>query len=331
MSRSENITIKDIWKLTDGGEKIFRKEIGEISYSHNISAPWRNDSNPSVRLKKINGRIVYNDYGGDMSSGTALDFLMKLYGLSLPQAIEKIKQDFNITAKDRIYTTEFNDVKIEKEPIIYEFNDMPFSKEHHKYWNKIGLSEDFVNKEGDIYAVRKWAVNRKIQEIGLNEIVFGYIYKNEHGEDTGLRKILRLGPEVDKKDKWRTNVSNTKLWYVYKYLNKDIKQLFIVKSNKDALCTMKQGIASIATQSENDIILSQNIPYLKEICPNLVLNFGSDPQGTQASINVSKEFQLPWFNCPKSYLRDGVNDNAGYIEEFGEECFKQLLKDKNYL
>jgi len=110
-----------------------------------------------------------------------------------------------------------------------------------------------------------------------------------------------------------------------------VDKLFIAKSNKDALCNMHVNIPSVATQSENDRILSTNIPNLLKITPNLILNFGSDEQAVNASIPVSKEFNLKWFNTPHRFLKDGVNDNAEYIREFSTECYKELLKNKGYL
>lgn len=325
MSRSEQFTIKDVWKATNGGEDIFRQHLDKISFTKNVSAPWRKDDNPSLRLKSRGGVVYYTDYGGDQSHGNAIDFLMYIRGITFTQALKEIKKGYigKVTTWEKKKSTS-------KELIIYEFDSQPFSKEHHKYWNKYYLSEDFV-KEGDIYAVKNWAINKKKQLIGDCELVFGYVFKDLWGEDTGLRKILRIGTCVEKKDKWRTNIPNNQLWYGYKYIGKEIDKLFIAKSNKDALINMYHTIPSMATQSENDVILAQNIPKLLTICSNLILNFGSDPQGTQASINVSKEFNLPWFNTPKSYLKFGVNDNAEYQAEFGPDCFKQLLIDKKYL
>jgi len=331
MSRSEIISIEDIWKLTNGGEQIFSRELGRLSYSRNLSAPWRKDSVPSLRLKNKSGIIYYTDYGGDQSSGSAVDFLMKLYGLTFPQAIDKVKHDFNIKKKPVSYSKVFNKSKIiEKPEILYEANFQPFTKAHHLYWNKYYLSEDFVTKEGDIYAVRAWAIDKQKQKPTKDEIVFCYVFRDETGKETGKLKFLRLGPDVPKEFKWRTNVSNKELWYMYKY-PKGTSNLFIAKSNKDALVNMKQGVSSWATQSENDVILDLNMPRILEYCDSPILNFGGDPQGTQASINVSKKWGLRWLNTPKMYLKDKIQDNADYVAEFGEECFKQLLKRKKYI
>jgi hypothetical protein len=268
----------------------------------------------------------YKCFGCGEAGSNVVDFLMKKENLNFSDALIFASSNFNISAPSLVKTR-----RVKKEPTLYEFNDMPFTKQHHKYWNQYELTESFVSKEGDIYAIRAMACNKKIIPLSFNEIAFGYIYKDINGNDTGLKKILRIGPEITKQDKWRTNLENSAIWYTYKYANKDIDKLFIAKSNKDALCNMLVDIPSVATQSENDKILSKNIPDLLTITPNLILNFGSDEQAVNASIPVSKKFNLKWFNTPKTFLKDNINDNAEYIREFSSQCYKQLLKNKNYL
>lgn len=285
---------------------------------------FHEEKSPSLNIFDGGG---FKCFGCGIGGGDVISFLMQKEHLTFPEALEFASKDFNIS-HNRVTKVR---KKIIKEPLLYEFNDMLFSKQHHKYWNQYELSEDFVNKEGDIYAIKTMACNKKIIPLTFNEIAFGYIYRDETGKDTGLRKILRIGPEITKQDKWRTNLHNTAIWYTYKYINKTIDKLFIAKSNKDALCNMHVNIPSVATQSENDRILSTNIPNLLKITPNLILNYGSDEQAIGASIKVSKEFNLPWFNTPKQFLKDGVNDNAEYIREFSTECYKELLKNKGYL
>lgn len=305
-------------------EEIFRSKLSLKTNGNKLVGlcPFHVENTPSFNVFEGG---AWNCFGCGKNGGDVIQFIMELEGKTFIEAITNIKDEFHF---DRLTLPKKKPFRI---PILYEFNAMPFNKQHHKYWNRYWMSEDFVSSVGDIYAVKSWAINKKKQEITEGEIVFAYVFKNEDGLETGELKLLRIGPLISKMEKWRTNVSNTRLWYTYKYKGLEIPQLFIAKSNKDSLVNIMAEIPSISTQSENDIILSKNIPYLKTICPNLVLNFGSDPQGANASINVSKEWDLPWFNTPKRYLKDGINDNAEYQAEFGPDCFKQLLKDKNYL
>ena len=88
MSRSEIITAKDVLNITGGGEDIFRREIGNISYTQNVKSPFRKDDVPSFRLKRNSkGEVTGQDYGGNQWYGNAISLIMELYGLSFTEAI----------------------------------------------------------------------------------------------------------------------------------------------------------------------------------------------------------------------------------------------------
>lgn len=333
MSRSKKFSAEEIMNLTDGGYQIFENELGFIPVNRNVSAPWREDPSPSVRIKQydFDGLWRYTDYGGDCTKGDAISFIMKAYNLSYAEALEKIQGDLGLIKNKKAYTRIIQKPQFFPEEILYEFNEQPFLKEHHKYWNKYEMSEEFVREEGDIYAVKKWAVNKVVQSIPQGEIMFAYVYKDYGGKETGQVKFLRIGPDVKKEFKWRTNVPNSELWYAYKYIGKRVDKLFVSKSNKDAMCLVKNELYSIATNSENDVILASNMPKIQEICPNIIINFGSDEQGRMTSKNVAKQFNVKEFYTPPSLAPEGVNDNAEYIKEFGNELFKQLLKERRLL
>lgn len=337
MSRSDTWTSDEIKKLTSNYYDIWRNELGDFPTHKNIESPVRSgDVNESFRIKQTkSGNWRGVDYGGDCWQGNGIEFVMRYYNLTFGQAIQKIVNDLGLKKSDveykKVIKQEEQRIVKPQSEILYEFDGMPFTKAHHKYFNAGGLSEDFVTKEGDIEAIGIWAIEKKVQKFTKDEIAFGYRYRDEDGKYTGQVKILRIGPEIDKKFKWRTNVPNPKLWYLYKYKGKQINQLFVAKSNKDALCTIKQGIPSVPTQSENDVILRDNIPLLLTYCPNLIMNFGNDPQSVNASKNITKEFNLRWFNVPKGVYEFGLQDNFDYIKEFGEKSFINLLKIKGYL
>jgi len=288
--------------------------------------PFHEERSPSFHVKPSG---LFKCFGCGKSSIGVINFIRIKENLNFQEALNFLSNNYTINISKEI----IKKPEIKKStPILYEFEDMPFKEKHHKYWNSGGLTEEFLNKEGDIYAVKKWAINKKVQYIDDKNIMFAYVHRNRKGEETGKFKFLTLGPNVTKMDKWRTNVPNNQLWYLYK-IQMECKQVLIAKSNKDALINSLCGICSIATQSENDKVLIKNIPILQKLYPStkFVINFGSDEQGKQSSINVSKEFNLDWFNTPNDVLKYNINDNFEYVKAYGLENYMNLLKNKNYL
>lgn len=182
----------------------------------------------------------------------------------------------------------------------------------------------------DIWAVKKWAVNKKVYTPKENQFMFVYIFRNDKGEIVpGKMKFLTLGKNVDKKDKWKTNVDNSKLWFLHKLKGSE-PLICITKSVKDTACLWNLKIPSIAVQSENAQILSNNIPFLKERYPKskFCILFGSDPQGVEESIKITTEHNLDYFNTPKRLLNNEINDPYSYILQFGEKSFLKIFENK---
>lgn len=330
MSRlSKVLSVDEIYSMTDNGLDIWKKEIEDFSINRNVKNPFKVDKNPSARIKQSkNSNIwllnVYNDEGGFY---TPISFLEKKYGLDFNGVIEYITK--NLTLESNIVKKETT--KQRNEIIIYHFEEQPFTDEHSRYYLKGGLTEEFLTKEMDIFAVKRYAINKNIKFPKERQFMFAYEFKDITGKPTGKLKFLTLGENVSKKDKWRNNINPTEFFYTYKI--KDGDTVFISKSNKDSCITQMLGITSIAALSENRVNIAEGLRKLLPLFPNCkwVLNMGSDKQGFETSYSLSKEFNLQWFNIEKKFLVNGVNDNFAYVEYFGIDSFKQKLKKKGFL
>lgn len=335
MSRSEIITAKDVLNITNGGEDIFKREIGEISYTRNVKSPFRKDDNPSFKLKRNSkNEVVGQDYGGNQWFGGAISLIQDLYGLSFTQAINRIWKDFNGNSTSLVKKQIQNDYSPKKkQSLIYEFNDCRFTDNHKHYMDKIFLDENYCNSR-DIWAVDKWAINKKIQKKTEGEYNFAYVPKDEKGNEIkGKLKILSLGPNVLKQNKWRTCWENKSLWHLHT-IPKDCENLFVVKSVKDgAVLNKHYNLHCIELQSENaNVFLQNNVEKVKSLAKNIIIALGTDPQAKQTSITITKETGFKWFNVPNNvYDNYGISDFAEYIEQFGIKSLANLLKIKNYL
>lgn len=323
------ISASDILFLTNQGRDIFEREIGFFTEKENIKSPLRTgDENPSFRIRKSSSGIYYaKDYGGEQWSGNAIDFVQKLYNIDFKEACKKIIADFNLdkNVKSKNYEKVLKLEKEEKKEILKEtvidFEIMPFTKRHHEYWNRAELSEDFL-KQYDIYAVKKWAVNKKVQPFTEGQITFAY-----WASDINKTKILNIGPNVEKKNKWRTDIPNSYLWYYSNY-NTEIKDFVISKSVKDLMILYAINFEGVATQSENDIVLMSNMGRIKKISESPIIVFGSDKQGVESCKKVQQTFNTRYYNTPKNLLSLGINDPFSYVCEFGLKSFEKHFKNK---
>ena len=327
--KKKYITAEDVFQQTNGGLEVFRREIPDFSITTNVkNCLVSKDNHPSARIKQssTSGLWLFKVYNAGGGCYNAIQFIQKRYNLNFKEAI-----DYIVNQQQLIPVIEHKPIIIKKkEPIFYEVETMPFTKQHTDYYCIGNMTEKWLNEEMDIYAVRRMAQRKYVIDVKKDQFMFVYIFKDENGNIVpGKMKFLTLGKGVDKKNKWRTNIANNSLWYLYK-LKGDEPLICITKSVKDTACLWNLGIPSIAVQSENAQILSNNIPFLKEKYPKskFCILFGSDPQGVEESIKLTTEHNLDYFNTPKRLLNNEINDPYSYIFEFGEKSFLKIFENK---
>jgi len=261
----------------------------------------------------------YKCFGCGIGGGDVIDFIQKKEGLSFVESLEFCSKNIGISPSK----TKIKRIPIIKEAPLIEFNICKFEQKHKDYWNKYLLPESYLNKE-NVFAVRKLAYNKKIQDIG-DEAVFVYI-----AEDINKPKILRIGPNVTKKTKWRTTVPFNYLW---SFPKEHVNTLFITKSYKDRLVLNHHfGLTCTAPQSEEGVSLLQyNYDRLEAIADNKVVVYGSDFQGWHESLLITEYTGWDYLNTENYMEKYGVNDPASLVEHFGLNCLKKLLINKKYL
>jgi len=213
-TRPKFITAEEVFQQTNGGLDIFRRELSDFTTTANVrNVLVDSDRNPSSRVKQssTSGLWLFKVYNAGGGCYNAIQFIQKRYNLSFKEAIDYIVNQQHLTP-----VIEHKPIKIiKKEPIFYEVETQPFTKQHTDYYCIGGLTEEFLNKEMDIWAVKLWAVNKHVMEPKEGTFMFVYKFRDENSREVpGKMKFLTLGKNVDKKDKWKTNVDNNKLWYL---------------------------------------------------------------------------------------------------------------------
>lgn len=325
MSRTTEITPEKIMQLTNNGYDIFNWELSGIPRK-NIPSPLRcGDTVPSFQVKQSrSGMWLAKDYGGNQWSGNAISFVQERYGLSFPEAMQKIVQDLGLKEKSRVYKPIIKNIqpKVKNYVPLIEFNEIPFSSKGAAYWNSYHLSTDFL-QANNVFEIGLWAIDKKIQKKTEGEVTFCY-----YAEDIQKPKILRIGPNVPKEDKWRSGMHNSYLWSYYKYENNPVQDLFVAKSYKDELVLRFLGYEVISLQSENVKVLleSGNVEKINKVSSNPIITLGADPQGWKTSYQITKATGWDYFNIGRNYYKlYELEDPADFVQEFGMEPLKTLI------
>ena len=325
MSRSDVVTVDEILRLTDGGYDVFKYELGNIP-SGNISSPLRTgDNDPSFGVYNYRGVWFFKDQGGSQDAGTAIQFVQKRYNLNFVEALNKIAADLGIKERRLNYKAY---VKIDKpHEKIYKQIDAdfcPFDKFHAAYWDKIHLPEDFL-KKNNIYRVKKWAVDKKIQEKMDGELTFAY-----YAPDIDRFKILRIN--VPSELKWKTSVPNKYLWSYYEYKDSPVEDLFVIKSRKDEMVMRYLGYDTVSVQSEaSRTFLENNVSKVAKISTNPIILMGTDPQGKKTSQIITQATGWKWFNIKNDlYEKYDIEDPAAFVEAFNMKQLDNLIKIKGF-
>lgn len=330
MGRLQVFTPKKVMELTSNGRDVFLMELGHIPRK-NIHSPLRTgDDDPSFQVKETkNGIWIGIDHNGSFV-GNAISFVAERYSISYDKAIDKIVADLGLIKRTEVFKPIVKVDTTIREPKIVDidFTDKPFTARHHLYWNRGHLEESFLRKN-DIYAVGAWAINGTPQKIEDDEIVFAY-----YAPDIDKQKILRIGPNVNKKFKWRNTCPNTYLWG-YKEITSPVDNLFVIKSRKDEMVLKFLGYDTTSVQNESATLFlttefgESNADKVLKYCKSPIINFGSDPQGVKESKIITDAIGCRWFNTQKHLVKKyDVNDNFGFACEFGLKLLDNLIKLK---
>lgn len=306
----QSISLKDlISKYTS------LKSIGGSKYKG--SCPIHSEKTPSLILDTSKG--IYKCFGCNFGGNNIFSFIMQKENLSFSESIKFLSTEFNIN-KELIIKPK---PTIIQEKIEIDFDVMKFKTPHKEYYKKLLIPEEFLNRK-NIYATDCFAINRK--KFKMEDGWYAFVYD---AGDKGC-KILLLGENTPWK--WRNTVPNSHLWEFDK--DKKYEDLYIVKSNKDAVCLEYHfGFDCTATQNESHLILlDKNYNRLNKAANRKIVVYGNDPQGWHESWLITYYTGWNYFNVD-NYLYDsyGIEDIADQIEHFGISSLKEQLIKKNYL
>jgi hypothetical protein len=278
--------------------------------------PFHSEKTPSFNVFSGNS---FKCFGCGESGKGVVDFYIKKENKDFVSALTDLSNDNIIINRDIIPKS-----IITKKETTIDWVIKPYTKEGLKYWHPI--TKEYL-LDNDIYQLKHLNINKKPLLLDINNLYYVYEYRNVDNQLTGDCKILTIGNNVEKHNKWKTTLPNDKIWGLHKYINNPPDKLLIAKSLKDSVVNQICGFPSIATQNECSKTLKKIIPLIQELLPNteLIINFGSDEQGLKETIKISTHFNIRYVHTPLHLLNKKINDPFGLVKEYGIDSWKQIL------
>jgi 5S rRNA maturation endonuclease (ribonuclease M5) len=314
--------IENIYNKINDSE-IFRFYFGEFDLSKSYPSVFRTDNKPSTGFFiGRGGRIIYND----LTTGEKLDavnFVMKLYDISYPVAIRKIKEDLELITKDgspNLQRKQFVREVLEKEEVEISILPRPFTDLDIAYFNRYNISRYELTKN-DVFSIKGVFMKGKLFRYSDKELRIAYRLMK------GGKAYFKLYSPNLTTYKWISSIPLNCPFGIDTLPKRDTR-LIVTKSLKDKIVLNKFFTDVIALQNESlAAFTEEDINKLKRDYDEIIINFDADNPGIKASTAYKERYGFNSFCIPQEiYEEYKVKDYSDYVEQFGLLQLKKLLR-----
>ncbi len=268
-------------------EDIYSYYLGEFEDNSWFSAPWRTDTDPSLRISYYEGKWVWIDFGEDPRPKGAIDFIKRYYEVGFVQALQHGYHDIlNSNANGKKKTV----IKYENKSYCKIKDLLDYELE---YWNQAGITKkdlDYFNVySGEIrHNGMLWHKSKE------KDPLFIYMWDKKIPIYKGYRPFA---PDPKLKFYSKNTSGHIQGW---DKLPEKGDILIITKSYKDVIVWSKLNYPAIAPHSENMFISSFDLYDLQGRFKHIYVNYDNDDVGVKKSTQYSSEHNLKYFNLPIS-------------------------------
>lgn len=298
---------------------------GDIKMNIVRRSPLHKDTHPSFSIgASPSGKLIWKDWAADKSGGP-IDLVQEIYGLTYPQALEKVCKDFDLLQQDSMQYKKivgsYIQPVIEKIETVIHVKAGKWSKTALKYWEGYGISLEQLKTE-EVYPVDEWYLHRKKQMQGKDELVFAYRYP-------GNRFKIYM-PQREKSDKWKNNIT-CDLVENLENLNSD-KRVLIAKSKKDRIC-LQQVVPYTVLSVQNEGMSAYTEEFRKQLeGRDVVICYDADEPGVRNCKKICDMYKYQYVNTPRYLLSDGIKDPSDWIKGVGSsEPLRAFLRKKQVI
>ncbi|MEM1000206.1 MAG: hypothetical protein AAGN35_24345 [Bacteroidota bacterium] len=275
----------------------------------------RKQNTPSFNIYRgEDGQWYFKDFStsSDMQ-GSCFDFVMRLYGLDFPQALEKVAQDFNIPDPDQETTPTHKTPqkpRREPEPIPFEItlNDR-WNEEESEWWGRYGIGTDTLDcmGVGSVKGIVQYRPEGKPWCTPVHASMPLYAYR----VGTDCYKLYRPGSQ-DHRFSW---LGRKPAEYVYglDHLPRRGERVFITGGEKDVLSLVAHGHAAVCLNSETARPPKWLIAHLRERFGRVIVLYDLDATGMRESKRLAGEYGLLRLVLPQAmYERELGKDISDF-------------------
>ena len=290
----------------------------------------RDEDDASACIKSINGRLVYSDFGKTSLRKDCVDYIMESRGVTFKEALESIRDDFNLDLGDKSNAPKkarkttpkiYPKREYPEEPKIIRYRRRKWNHLDTNYWTKkYGFTEADCKLFRIIPADYYW--------------VDDYCFKTKKDSPTYIYPIhnrRKIYTPLDKDYKWFGNTTKLDIMGLHLLKGKKFKLMFYISSYKDTGVMYKAGFYGVPVPSENSFVPEEfhNKVIKKGIKP--VILFDNDGAGITNAKIFSEKYNIPYIHMPKVYYKDRLlKDPSDFVEVFGYDILigtiNELLK-----
>lgn len=282
----------------------------------------RQDNSPTVSISKINGRLLYKDFGNPTHTFNCFSYVMHKYSLNFVDCLKIISNDFGLNLSGTVVNVPkavtYGVHKIEqieeKTTAKIQVRKRAWTIEDKNFWTQFGISKELLLTFGV----------RPIDYFWINNVRFKchtitYVFNFKEG--------VKIYSPLETTHKWYSNISKDCI-QGYPQLDSSGEIVILTSSLKDVMTLRVLGYQSIALQSEMHFPSEQLIEDLSSRFKHICILYDNDADkeinnGQVMANKICEKYNLFNFCIPDSYESKDISD---FVKNHGVEKASNLLK-----
>ncbi len=315
-------------------ERVTQEEImqkyypGDVMFDNKVCNAMRIDTTPDCSFHYASGVLLFIDFAYKKFNGDCFKIASINTNLGFPEILYRIDKDFELNLQPKGFHQiskpvkyKIEQIKVEKEFNNIQCKTMDWTKFDIKYWSDRGISLSTLRHYNVTACHRVWiSKSDEIYTYHPSDPIYRYLIR-----DPDIMEIYR--PYGSKKVKFRSNCPKNILqgWH---QLPENADYLIITKAYKDVMNFYEMGYAAVSFNGETTFPEHKIFEMLRKRFKHILIVYDNDNPGIEASKELSKRYDLPFWYIPLKYKIKDTND---FVHTHGYKKFESIFNIKQIL